>query len=185
MSMRSNFQDYIRRCHLCQMNKQPTTLPDGIVTPLPILREPFSSISIVLIGPFPSDKKKELILIVLNRFTGFTYLIPVSQNITAVENANLFIVPIFSVDGFPTSIMSDRDPKFTFCFWMQFMANIKIDLNRATAYHHQTNGQTERRIRPIRQCLRNFVNPKGTKWTRHIPHVQTAINAAPGDSSEL
>ena len=65
------------------------------------------------------------------------------------------------------------------------MANIKIDLNMATAYHHQTNGQTERRIRTVRQCLRNQVNPKATKWTRHLPHVQIAINAAPGDSTSL
>ena len=65
------------------------------------------------------------------------------------------------------------------------MANIKIDLNMATAYYHQTNGQTERKIRTVGQCLHNYVNPKGTKWTPHLPHVQTAINAAPGDSTSL
>ena len=65
------------------------------------------------------------------------------------------------------------------------MANIKIDLNMATAYHHQTKGQTERIIRTVRQCLRKDVNPKVTKWTRLLPHVQTAINAAPGDSTCL
>jgi len=65
------------------------------------------------------------------------------------------------------------------------MANIKIDRKMITAYHHQTNGQTERRIRTLRQCLRNFVNPQETKWTGHPPYIQTAINAAPGNSSEL
>ena len=65
------------------------------------------------------------------------------------------------------------------------MANIKIDLNMATAYHHQTNGQTELRIRTVRQCLRNYVRTKGTKWTGHLPHVQTALNAAPGDSTSV
>ena len=183
--MRHDFKDYVRRCHLCQMNKQPTTLPNGIVTSLAVPREPFSSIAIDFAGPCPSDNKKELILVVLDRFTGFTYLIPVSQNITAVETANLLIERIFSVHGFPTSIVSHRDPKFTSLFCIQFMANIKIDLNMATAYHHQTNGQTEHRIRTVRQCLRNYVSPKGRKWIRHLPHIQTAINAAPGDSSEL
>ena len=119
-------------------------LPDGIITPLPVPREPFSSIAIDFAGPFPSDIKKELILVVLDRFTRFTYLMPVSQNIRAVETANILIERIFSVHGFPTSIVTDRDPRFTSCFWQQFMANIKIDLNMATAYHHQTNGQTER-----------------------------------------
>ena len=167
------------------MNKQPTSLPDGIVTPLPVLREPFSWIPMAFAGPFPSDNRKELILVVLDHFTGFTYLIPVSQNITAVETANILIARIFSVHGFPASIVSDRDPRFTSSFWQQFMADIKIDLNLATAYHHQTNGKTERKIRTVRQCLRNYVIPKGTKWTCHLPHVQTAINAAPGDSTSL
>jgi len=185
ISMRSDFKDYIRRCHFSQMNKQPTTLPDGVVTPLPVPRGPISSISIDIARHFPIKNKKELILIMLHCFTGFIYLIPVSQNITAVETANILIQQIFSVYGFPTSIVSDRELKLTSCFWMQFMADIKINLNMATAYYHETNGPIERRIRTICQCLRNFVNPKCLKWTRHLPHVQTAINAAPDDSSEL
>ena len=185
MPMRNDFKDYIRRCGLCQMNKQPTTCPEGIVTPLPVPRERFSSIAIYFTGTFLSDNKKELILVRLDRFTRFTYLIPASQNITAVETANILIERIFSVYGFPTSIVSDRDARLTARFWQQLMANIKIHLNMATTYHHQTNGQTERRIRTVRQCLHNYVDPKGTKWTCHLNHVQTAINAAPGDPTSL
>ena len=185
MTMRSDFKDYIRRCHLCQMKKQPTTLPNGLVIPLPLPREPFSSISIDFAELFPRDNRKELILVWLDRFTGFTYLIRLSQNFTAVETAHILIERIFSVHGSPTSIVSDRDPRFTSCFCQQFMTNIKIDLNIATAYHLQTNGQRERQIRTVRQCLRNYVNPKGTKWTRHLSHVQTAINATPGHSTTL
>jgi len=183
--MTIDFKASILRCHLCLINKQHTTIPDALVTPLPVPREPFSSIAIYLAGPFPSDIEKELILVVLDRFTGFPYLTPVSQNITGVETANLLIERIFPIHGFPTSIVSDRDPKFTSCFCMKFMAKITIDLNMAIAYHHQTNGQTERRIRTLPQCLHNFVNSKGTNWTCNFPHFHTAINAAPGDSSEL
>ena len=185
MSMRGDFKDYIRRCHLCQLNKQPTTLPEGAVTPLPVPKGPFSSLAIDFAGPFPPDSKYQLIMVVLDRFSGFTYLIPVSNNITAVETAHILVERVFSVHGFPTSLVSDRDPKFTSRFWTQLMANLNIDLNMATAYHHQTNGQTERRIRTVRQCLRNYVSPKGINWVRHLPHVQTAINAAPSDSTEL
>jgi len=167
------------------MNKQPTILPDRVVTPLPLRRKPCSTIAIDFAGPFPRYNKKALILVVLNRITVFTYLLTVSQNITAVQTANLLIERIFSVHDFPTSIISDRDHKFTSRSWMQFMANIKIDLNMATAYHHQTYDQTGHTIRTRRPCRRNLVNPKGTKWTRHLLHVQTAINAAPGNSSEL
>src|SRR3989337_3920579 len=91
---------------------------------------------------------------------------------------------IFTVHGFPTSVVSDRDSKFPSRFWQQLMKNIQIDLNMATAYHHQTNGQVERKIRSICQCLRFYVGPKGNNWIKHLPHVQLAINAAPGDSTD-
>jgi len=71
-SMRNDFRDYVRRCHLCQMNKQPTTVPGRSVTPLPVPREPFSSLAIDFAGPFPHDCNKDLILFVLDRFSGFT-----------------------------------------------------------------------------------------------------------------
>ena len=135
--MRSDFKDYIRRCHLCQINKQPATLPDRIVTPLPVPRKPFSSITIDFAGRFTSSNKKEPILVLLHRFTGFTYVIPVSQNITAVQTAIILMEGIFSLHGFPTSLVSDRDPRFTSCSWQQFMAQIRIGLNMATAYHNR------------------------------------------------
>jgi len=89
ISMRTDFQDDIRRFHFCQMNQQPNTLPDSVVTTLPVLREAFSSIAMDFAGPFLTDNKKEVILLVCDHFTRFTYLIPVSENITAVETANL------------------------------------------------------------------------------------------------
>ena len=91
---------------------------------------------------------------------------------------------VFTIHGYPSSIVSDRDSKFTSRFWQQTMKNLQVNLMMATAYHHQTNGQTERRIRTIRQYLRNFTNPRGTDWVKHLAHVQLAINAAPGDSTK-
>jgi hypothetical protein len=63
------------------------------------------------------------------------------------------------------------------------MQNLQIDLKMATAHHHQTNGQTERRIRTIRQCLRSFTNLRGDDWLQYLPQVQLAINTAAGDST--
>src|ERR1700710_3019258 len=65
------------------------------------------------------------------------------------------------------------------------MANLNIDLNMATAYHHQTNGQTEQRIRTVRQCRHNYVSPKGINLVRHLPPIQTVINAVPSDRTSL
>ena len=182
--MRSDFIDYCRRCHLCQLNKHATVLPEGAISPLPIPKEPFTFLAIDFAGPFPADGKSNLIFVIMDCFSGYTYLVPVAKTIDAKQAALIMINRIFTVHGFPNSIVSDRDSKLTSRFWQQLMKNIQVDMNMATAYHHQTNGQVERRIRTIRQCLLNYINPQGNKWTQHLPHVQLAINAAPGDSTD-
>jgi len=100
--MRSDFKDYIRRDHLYQMNKQRTTLPDGVVTPLPVRREPFSSIPIHFAGPFPSDNKKELILVVWIASLGSPTSSQSPKTLQQSKTAHLLIERIFSVHGFPT-----------------------------------------------------------------------------------
>ena len=121
MTMRSDFKDYICWCHLYQMIKQPTTLPDGIVTPLPVPREPFSSIAINFAGPFPSYNKKELILVLLDRFTGSatsSQFLKTSQQskllTSSLKESSLFTVapPLSSLTETPGSA-----PAFGNSFW--------------------------------------------------------------------
>jgi hypothetical protein len=73
-SMYKDFVDLCHRCHLCQVNKIPAQVPEGEQRPMPILKAPFESLPLDFAGPLPSDQKCDLILVVLDHFSSYTYL---------------------------------------------------------------------------------------------------------------
>jgi transposase InsO family protein len=84
----------------------------------------------------PSDQKYDFILLVLDWFSGYTYLFQVFKNIDAKQTTQILLDRIFSVHGYPLSIVSDRDSQFTLHFWQQLMKNLQIELKMTTSYHH-------------------------------------------------
>ena len=71
---------------------------------------------------------------------------------------------IFKLYGLPKAIVSDRDPKFTSSFWKGLFADLGTKLNFSTAYHPQTDVQTERVNQVLEDMLRMYVMDKPTKW---------------------
>lgn len=146
---------------------------------------PWISISMDFTGPFRKSNCFDMILVLIDRFTTFTYLFPCNSTITAPETAKLLQDRITATHGQPESILTDADPRFTSHFWQKLMKNLSIDHIMSTPYHHQTNGQVERRIRTVQQCLRNFVNRGHTDWSKYLGQIQHAINIAPTTSTGM
>jgi hypothetical protein len=107
--MHQDFVDFCHRCHLCQVNKIPIQVPEGKPRPMPIPKVPFEFLALDFAGPLLSDQKCDLILVVLDRFSGYTYLFPVSKNIDTKQTAQILLDKIFTVLGYPLSIVSDRN----------------------------------------------------------------------------
>ena len=118
----------------------------------------------------------------MDRFTSFTHLVPVTTTITASETFDVLQKHIFDIHGRPLSIVMDQDPRFTSRFFQQVMKSLSIEIWLATQYHHQTNGQVERRICTIKQMMRNYVNKRQNDWCQALPKIATAINGAPHES---
>jgi hypothetical protein len=74
----------------------------------------------------------------------------------------------------PTSIVSDRDPRFTSNFWRAFVKLLGTELAMSTAYHPQSDGQTERMNRTMEDMLRGFVGPRQGDWCRYLSMVEFA-----------
>ena len=74
--------------------------------------------------------------------------------------------------------MSDRDAKFTSSFWTSFCAQVGIQLKMSTAYHPETDGQTERMNRVIVDMMRHYISPTHDDWDEHLTAVEFAINNA-------
>ena len=72
--------------------------------------------------------------------------------------------------------MSDRDPWFTSRFWKELQSAFGTRLNFSTAFHPQTNGQSERVIQVLEDMLRGYVLDFSGSWDRYIPLMEFAYN---------
>jgi hypothetical protein len=90
---------------------------------------------------------------------------------------------VFRLHGQPQSIVSDRDPRFTSRFWMEVMKLLGTRVKLSSAFHPQTDGQTERVNRTLEQMLRMFVGPRQDNWDELLPVLEFACNNAVHDST--
>src|SRR5438046_6819022 len=87
--------------------------------------------------------------------------------------------------GLPQRIVSDRDKLFMSQFWKALHKLLGIEIQASTAYHPQTDGSSERSNKTVIQALRNYVNRRQTDWTKHLIHVETAMNNSVNATTEL
>ena len=97
-------------------------------------------------------------MVIMDRFISYTHLVPVKDAAISEKTFQKLQRTIFDVHGLPLSIVLDQDCRFTSKFRSQMMKSLGIQVWMATQYHHQTNGQVERRIRTLKQMMRNLVN---------------------------
>ena len=182
--MTQHLKDFINSCHSCLRNKPYLQKPAGLLNPLPIPQRPWSSISMDLIVELPVTKDGyNAIITIVDRLTKMTHFIPCTTNVTALQLAHLFLHHIFKLHGVPQDIVSDRDPKFVSAFWREFCKLLGTKLNMSTAYHPETDGQTERMNRILEEMLRHYVAPHQEDWDHFLPTCEFAINNAVHDST--
>ncbi|CAI7904842.1 unnamed protein product [Closterium sp. NIES-54] len=96
----------------------------------------------------------DAVLVVVDRLTKMAHFAPCRTTIIAEETARLFISTVVRMHGIPSAIISDRDPKFTSKFWKETWAQYGTKLQFFSAYHPQTDGQTERTNQTMEQLIR-------------------------------
>ena len=95
---------------------------------------------------------------------------------TLEEFYRLYIWETVRLHGVPVSIVSDRDPRFTAQFWKSFQKAMGTQLSMSTAFHPQTNGQSERTIHILEDMLRACVLDLKGSWEEHFPLIEFAYN---------
>ena len=121
-------------------------------------------------------KGNEGIWVIVDRLTKTAHFIPVKPTRTAASLAILYIKEIVRLHGIPSSIVSDRDPTFTSRFWEAFQDALGTNLNFSTAYHPQTDGQTERVNRILEDLLRACILDFGGSWEDYLHLVEFSYN---------
>lgn len=169
-------KEYVTTCQSCQRNKTRRHKPYGKLQPLPIPETPWKSISMDFIDQLPKSAGFDSILVVIDRRTKMGIFEPCKTNITAPELAKLFIRAVVSKHGLPDFVVSDRGNKFVSKFWKDLMKALHIKHSKSTAYHPQTDGQTERVNQALEEFLRHFSNYQQTNWADLLPIAEFAYN---------
>ena len=176
-------EEFCRTCEACQRSKRPPTKPAGKLHSLPIPNKPWDSIGMDFVGPFPESKGCDYLWVVICRMTNMVHLIPVTTRVTASELSWIYLREIVRLHGLPSSIVSDRDSKFTARWWRELHRILGAKLLMSTSFHPQTDGQSERAIRTVSQILRSIVRPDQKDWVEKIDMVEFAINSSVSETT--
>ena len=182
--MHKTVQEYVRSCDQCQRNKATNRLTPGLLQPLEIPRRNWEQVSLDFIGPLPETPRGHtMILTVTDKLSKMIHLIPTRHDADAPTTARLFFDNVFKHHGLPLAIISDRDSKWTSDFWENLFKHTGTKLKMSTAYHPQTDGQTERANRTVEDMLRPYVNERLDNWDLQLTPAEFAYNSAVHDSS--
>ena len=149
---------YVQGCDRCQKVKTITSARRTPLQPNKIPQAPWEIISIDIISPLPESQGKNAILVIVDQFSKMIHLFPVSTNITAKGVASIFQDHIFKLHRIPLKVISDRGPQFISSFMEVLYTLLKIEGNPSTAYHPQTDRQTEQFNSLIEQYLQLYTN---------------------------
>jgi hypothetical protein len=183
--LRAFINTYISGCQTCQRNKSPRHQPVGLLKPLPIPTGPWKSISIDAIVKLPPSRDYDSIMVIVCRLTKMAHFLPFKEDGFTSEHLAKMFRFIFRLHGIPEDIVSDRGPIFTSKFWRAFTSGLGIKLNFSTAFHPQTDGQTERVNQVLEQYLRMFVNYQQDNWSELLYKAEFTYNNTEHASTKM
>jgi len=134
---------YVAGCERCQVTKPNRQPKRNHLHPNEVPQNPWEIVSIDLIGPLPESAGYDGILVIVDRFSKMARYIPINMNITAQGVAKISWDQVFKNMGIPQKVISDRGPQFVSRFMKELCSQLGIERNPLTAYHPQTDGQTE------------------------------------------
>ena len=169
---------YIQHCPDCQALRTVRHAEFGSLTPVVTPSIPFHSVALDFVVELPDVDGFNSLLTLTCKFTKGVILIPGRDTWDASTWANAVIVALYTRDwGIPRSFISDRDSKFMSDFWSTIFQKLGVSMLTSTAYHPQTDGQSERTNQSIEIALRYFLstNPDST-WVAGLPFLSAVHN---------
>ena len=176
-NMQKDVIQYVRTCPICQRNRKPTHKAHGELQSLPVPKDTWASLSMDFITGLPiTTRGHDAIMVVVDRLPKMVHLLATTQDTTAVQVAQLYQDRIFALHGLPDDIVTDRDSKFTSAFWKNLQKLLGTNLNMSTAFHPQTDGQTERMNSILEDMLRHYVSPDQQDWDLFLSLAEFSMN---------
>ena len=189
--LKKKVEEVLKACQTCARSKSGRHKPYGLLQPLPVAERPWSSVTMDFITKLPPSKdtttglEYDSILTMVDRLTKWTYFLPYRETWNAEQLADVIYRNVTSVHGWPVEWITDRDTKFASRFWQALMTRLGTKSKLSTAYHPQTDGQTERLNQIVEQYLRSFINFQQDDWVMLLPVAQLAYNTAETETTKV
>lgn len=186
--MTKSVRQFVKDCTTCQASKYDSAAKPGLLQPLPIPEEVWVDISMNFITGLPKSMGKEVIFVVVDRFSKAAHFMALSHPFTAIQVAQSYLDHVFKLHVWPKSIVSDRDSVFLSNFWKGLFSLHGTEFPLSSAYHPETDGQTE----VVNRCLETYYlrcmcgdSPKD--WCMWLPvaewwyntHFHTSLQLTP------
>ncbi|GKA02721.1 putative nucleotidyltransferase, ribonuclease H [Tanacetum coccineum] len=175
--MKHDVARFVAKCLTCQQVKIEHQRASGLLQPLDIPTWKWEKISMDFVTGLPRTfKKNDAIWVVVDRLTKSAHFLPIQQGYSGSKLAEIFQQEIIRLHGTPASIVSDRDPRFASRFWKGLQNAWGTRLKFSTAFHPQTDGQTERTIQTLEDMLRSCALEWTGNWDEYLCLVEFAYN---------
>ena len=175
-SLRSDVSRFVKSCPQCQQTKVYPSKPAGLLNLIPPVTTPWEEITADFIVELPLSQGYNSIFVVVDRFTKRAHFIPTTSTISAEGTAHLFRDNVWKHHGWPKKIILDRRPQFAVKFTLELNKLLGIKMALSTAFHPQTDSQTERTKQELEQYLQLYTNFMQTDWSDWLASAKFTYN---------
>ncbi|GJR50700.1 putative reverse transcriptase domain-containing protein [Tanacetum coccineum] len=176
-NMKANIATYVSKCLTCAKVKAEHQRPSGLLVQPEIPQWKWDNITMDFVTKLPkSSQGYDTIWVIVDRLTKSAIFMPMRETDPMDKLARMYLKEVVTKHGIPVSIICDRDPRFASNFWRSLQKALGTSLDMSTAYHPQTDGQSERTIQTLEDMLRACVIDFGNGWVKHLPLVEFSYN---------
>ncbi|GJT12539.1 putative reverse transcriptase domain-containing protein [Tanacetum coccineum] len=175
--MKKDIAEYVIKCLTCLKVKAEHQRPSGLLQQREIPVWKWEGIAMDFVTKLPrTSSGHDTIWVIVDRLTKSAHFLPMREDYKMERLARLYLNEIVARHGVPISIISDCDSRFTSRFWQSLQEALGTRLDMSTAYHLQTDGQSERTIQTLEDMLRACVLDFGGSWDVHLLLVEFSYN---------
>ena len=173
-------EEYCSTCTICEVMKPRRHRPYGEAQALPMPGRAWQEITMDFITDLPpckvGNEVMDAVLVIVDRYSKMVVYVPTTKRCTSVELASILMEWVVRRYGMPRGIVSDRGTVFTSQYWSSFAFEAQVKLRLSTAFHPQTDGQTERANQTLEQYLRCYCSEEQENWASHLAMAEFAVN---------
>ncbi|GJZ66616.1 putative reverse transcriptase domain-containing protein [Tanacetum coccineum] len=175
--MKADIATYVSKCLTCAKVKAEHQRPSRLLVQPKIPEWKWDNITMDFVTKLPKlSQGYDTIWVIVDRLTKSSIFVPIRETDPMDKLARIYLKEVVTRHGIPVSIICDRDPRFASNFWKSLQNALGTSLDMSTAYHPQTDGQSERTIQTLEDMLRACAIDFGKGWVNHLPLVEFSYN---------